>query len=244
VFVPLYFFHRYQVEACCKLVGGIDYSYQVKGDGAPPPKFLEPDLQREALSMILRTLSPEVLMIPEDKLEIFPPRAPGYMRNRESFNHQTGVSFDYLAAPAAAANLSLELLLHPERMNRMVIQHSLDPLQPGPAEVFGELVLSSFKDLGTASGYVAEVGHTIRYVTIDHMIRLAGDEDAYPQVRALARRELENLKNRLDQMELKDLQAVYAKALSDQIRENKVRYLKHLPSIPPGSPIGSCCKHH
>jgi hypothetical protein len=76
------------------------------------------------------------------------------------------------------------------------------------------------------------------------MIRLAGDEDAYPQVRALARRELENLKNRLDQMELKDLQAVYVKALSDQIRENKVRYLKHLPSIPPGSPIGSCCKHH
>ncbi|MBT8272224.1 MAG: zinc-dependent metalloprotease, partial [Bacteroidia bacterium] len=33
VFVPLYFFHRYQTEAAVKLVGGLDYNYAVKGDG-------------------------------------------------------------------------------------------------------------------------------------------------------------------------------------------------------------------
>ena len=32
VFVPLYFFHRYQVEATSKMIGGLDYSYAVKGD--------------------------------------------------------------------------------------------------------------------------------------------------------------------------------------------------------------------
>ncbi|MBT8257384.1 MAG: zinc-dependent metalloprotease, partial [Bacteroidia bacterium] len=31
VFVPLYFFHRYQTEAAVKVVGGLDYNYAVKG---------------------------------------------------------------------------------------------------------------------------------------------------------------------------------------------------------------------
>src|SRR5690606_4879185 len=30
VFVPLYFFQRYQVEATSKVVGGLDYNYAVK----------------------------------------------------------------------------------------------------------------------------------------------------------------------------------------------------------------------
>ncbi len=31
VFVPLYFFHRYQTEAAVKLIGGLNYTYAVKG---------------------------------------------------------------------------------------------------------------------------------------------------------------------------------------------------------------------
>ena len=30
VLVPVYFMHRYQVEAVSKIVGGIDYSYAVR----------------------------------------------------------------------------------------------------------------------------------------------------------------------------------------------------------------------
>ncbi|MGB1451478.1 MAG: zinc-dependent metalloprotease, partial [Marinirhabdus sp.] len=33
VFVPLYFYHRYQTGAAVKLVGGMDYNYALKGDG-------------------------------------------------------------------------------------------------------------------------------------------------------------------------------------------------------------------
>ena len=32
--VPIYLFHRYQVTAASKLIGGVDYSYAVKGDAA------------------------------------------------------------------------------------------------------------------------------------------------------------------------------------------------------------------
>src|SRR5262249_40219056 len=36
VLAPLYFHHRYQLEAAAKSIGGLDYSYAVRGDGQPP----------------------------------------------------------------------------------------------------------------------------------------------------------------------------------------------------------------
>ena len=33
VLVPVYFFHRYQVEAVTKMIGGMNYTYALKGDG-------------------------------------------------------------------------------------------------------------------------------------------------------------------------------------------------------------------
>lgn len=33
VLVPIYFYHRYQIEAAVKLIGGMHYTYALKGDG-------------------------------------------------------------------------------------------------------------------------------------------------------------------------------------------------------------------
>ncbi|MAO18785.1 MAG: peptidase, partial [Muricauda sp.] len=38
VFVPIYFFHRYQTEAVSKVIGGLDYNYAVKDGGQIPVK--------------------------------------------------------------------------------------------------------------------------------------------------------------------------------------------------------------
>ena len=48
-----------------------------------------------------------------------------YQRTRESFKSMTGVSFDPLSAVSTASEMTLSLLLNPERMNRLVIQSSL-----------------------------------------------------------------------------------------------------------------------
>ena len=32
VLVPLYFAHRYQIEAVSKLIGGVEYTYAIRGD--------------------------------------------------------------------------------------------------------------------------------------------------------------------------------------------------------------------
>lgn len=244
LFVPLYFFHRYQVEAVSKSISGVNYSYAVKGDDSPEPTALDADLQRDALEAVLQTLSPEVLMIPEDKLPLFPPRAYGYNRTRESFDGQTGITFDYLAPPAAAANMTLGFLLHPERANRLVLQMALDEDQLGLDELLGFLVDRHIRSLPSSKGYKEEVMYTVGFIVIDHMIRLANDQGTSPQVKALADHRLSELKEWLENPEKEGLDPVYRKAYADQISKNKVKHLDHLPALPPGSPIGMECMWH
>ena len=129
VFVPLYFFHRYQTEAAVKLLGGMDYRYSVRGDGTDPWSFLPRKTQEQALEAVLRNLDASELAIPERILEWFPPRPIGFYGTRESFKGRTGVSFDPLGAAETAADMTLGLLLNPERASRLVNQQALQPGQ-------------------------------------------------------------------------------------------------------------------
>src|SRR3989440_11124145 len=56
VLVPLYLLHRYQVEAASKLVGGMDYTFALRGDGQAPTQIVAPAEQRRALAAVLATL--------------------------------------------------------------------------------------------------------------------------------------------------------------------------------------------
>ena len=67
VFVPLYFFHRYQTEAAAKVVGGLDYNYAVKGDNQFTTKVVDVNLQKAALNALLKTISAETLVIHSKK---------------------------------------------------------------------------------------------------------------------------------------------------------------------------------
>src|SRR5262249_54006813 len=48
-FVLLYFLHRYQITAAAKVVGGLEYSYRLRGDGQKPHAVVAPKEQRRAL---------------------------------------------------------------------------------------------------------------------------------------------------------------------------------------------------
>src|SRR5256885_2113168 len=50
VLVPLYMLHRYQVEAASKFVGGMDYTFTLRGDGQTPTQIVAPAEQRRALA--------------------------------------------------------------------------------------------------------------------------------------------------------------------------------------------------
>jgi hypothetical protein len=193
------------------------------------------------MEAVMHTLSPEVLLIPEHLLDLFPPRAYGFGRSRESFQGQTGISFDYLAPPAAAANLTLGFLLHPERANRLILQKAQDKQQPGLDEVLENLIEKTIQNLPSTLGYKEEVMYTVGFIAIDHLIRLANEDGASPQAKARAGFHLAELKTWLEDEGNEGLDPIYRKAFIDQISKNKVKHLDHLPGLPPGSPIGMEC---
>ena len=47
--VPLYLFHRYQTEAAIKEISGLDYRYNLRGDGLADPKVFDPAQQKKAI---------------------------------------------------------------------------------------------------------------------------------------------------------------------------------------------------
>jgi hypothetical protein len=237
IFVPLYFFHRYQTEATVKLIGGMDYNYAVKGSDGVVVELVSKDEQFKALSAILETISVSNLAIPKDIIELFPPRAYEYSRTRESFKSNVGVAFDVLGAPATASRMTLELLLHPERANRLIQQSSLEPNNLNLDDVIELLILNTYT-IRRIAHYEKQVGHTIRFVILDQLMRLAVNEKSIPQVKAIVRVHIDNLEK-----ELKKRSDVYSKELIYTITQFKKDPSKYkqvgVPVIPDGSPIGS-----
>ncbi|MFM9074408.1 MAG: zinc-dependent metalloprotease, partial [Bacteroidota bacterium] len=120
VLVPMYFLHRYQVEAASKIVGGLNYRYALRGDGQPVTEFLDPAVQEKALTELLSTTSASALQLPESLLKNIPPRPLGYTRHRELAKIRTELTFDPITLAETAADLTYSMLLHPARMNRLV----------------------------------------------------------------------------------------------------------------------------
>ena len=101
-FLPIYFHHRYQVQATVKSVGGQFYTYAVRKGNAPAPAapaIVAPDVQRAALAAVLDTLSPDVLAVPERVLALLQPQSEAFGGfNTEMFPRRTGLTFDPVSA--------------------------------------------------------------------------------------------------------------------------------------------------
>jgi hypothetical protein len=120
VLVPVYFYHRYQLEAATKLVGGMNYTYALRGDGQMVTQALSKTEQQKALNAVMECLDPKFLLLPDRIAKLIPPRPAGYNFTRELFKKRTGLAFDVLAPAETAADLPLSFLFNPERLSRMV----------------------------------------------------------------------------------------------------------------------------
>jgi hypothetical protein len=246
VFAPLYFFHRYQTEAVAKVIGGLNYNYAVKGDGQTALDMVDRRIQENALKTIVKTLDAGHIAIPRQKLPLFPPRAIGYPKTRESFKGKTGVSFDALSAAETASDMSLGLLLHPERASRLVQQKSLDPKQLGLEEVFETLVKNTL-DITKDDTYLNAVQQNINFRVLHHIMNLAVHDAVHPQVNALANAQLKKIAFR---------NLTLPSADSDPYKEEMGRRIDKffkfpekfkpiaVPKIPDGSPIGVSCTEY
>lgn len=235
VFVPLYFFHRYQAEAAAKVVGGLDYNYAVKGDNQLTVKSVDVSTQKEALNALLSSIDAEVLAIPKNKLELFPPRAYSYWRTRESFNGKTGVAFDPLSAASTASEMTLSFLLHPQRANRMIQQKSLDANQLGLEDMLNTLINNTFKKKHN-DAYLNEVQQMVNMNLLQQIMNLAVNDNAFMQVNAIANKAIQNIVLSLDNSAYGMQYIRLVKRFNEEPGEFKIQ---DAPGIPDGSPIGS-----
>ncbi len=241
VFAPLYFFHRYQTEATAKVIGGLEYNYAVKGDGQSTVETVDKRTQNKALESILRTLDAQAIAIPEEKLSLFPPRAFGYPRTRESLKGKTGVSFDALSAPETAADLTLGLLLHPERTSRLIQQKALDRNNLGLAEVLDALSDNTIKK-EQKEDYISEVQNNINFRVLFHLMNLAASKDVHPQVNAIAHEKIRNLITDENlKMPTNPIQAEMERRINDFYEHPEQFEVIPASQIPDGSPIGMDC---
>ena len=248
VFVPLYFLHRYQTEAVVKLIAGLDYNYATRDDNQTVVNDVSFSRQSKALASIIKTLEVKNLAIPKSKLELFPPRAYNYPRTRESFKSMTGVSFDPFSAVSTASEMSLSLLLNPERMNRLIVQSSLSktPLQNMNLNyLLTTLTNNTFKTKYNFNSknydkYMFENQQVINNNYLKFLLNLASNKKSFFQVKSVANKEIRNIATFLSSKKNKN---IYSSEYLNTIRKFNTKpelfELISSPKIPDGSPIGS-----
>jgi hypothetical protein len=246
VLAPIYLYHRYQVTAAAKLIGGQDYTFNLRGSPDKFPQVVAPAQQRAAMQAVIETLSPQVLALPEPLLKIIPPRPPEYPSGRENFSRRTSPAFDSLAPAEAAAEIVANALLEPERAQRMIEYHALNSSNPGFDELIDQLLAATWKSRSADRGYLAAVQRTVNAVVLDRLISLAADEHASAELRGAAWWSLDELRTWLTRQAptIKDdtqrAQFFFAANEIEHFEKNPAEIHLTAPATPPdGDPIGN-----
>jgi hypothetical protein len=250
-FLPLYLHHRYQLQAAVKSVGGLYYTYAVKtAAGAPSPAEVQQIVpaarQRDALAAVLDTIKVEELTVPPRILQLIPPRAFGYEGGtQELFAKRTDPAFDPVAAAVVAADLAVSRLLEPRRAERLIQFHALDKSNPDFREVVDALVTRTWRAGAPRDEYHATVERAVQSLVVTRLMDLAADDNASPQVRAVATDYLRTIMVSDTGITVRDeAHSIHLRATHEDIerflaRPDAPRKRTPPPPTPPGDPIGS-----
>lgn len=237
VLVPIYLFHRYQLEGTVKLIGGLDYTYKLRGDNQPTPKIVDARTQRKALQEMLSAINPEVLALPENILDMIPTRPAGISSTRELFRGNTGPSLDALGIAQTAANLPISLILNPQRANRLV-EYGVRDNNLSLEETIDELIEASWGK-GFGEDYHDAIQKVVNHLVVVNLIQLHASSQANPLTKAIVFGKLTELEEMLSGMEGNPV-AMQSAAMIDAYLDDPEEFeAPGTLSPPPGSPIGS-----
>lgn len=243
--VPIYLYHRYQVDAVSKLIGGLDYGYPVAGDGREAATPVPAAAQRAALAALTRTLAPAELDLSEPLIALLGAQQSGdrdAQNEIEVFKGLNGRVFDPGVAADVAADVTLTALFAPQRVNRLADAGRRDPAQLSLPETLDAITAAAF---APASGRLAEPA---RRVQAQYVLTLAG---------LLRGKELSSTSAAILDARLRALgERLKASRASDPLQRDHDRWLggligdgdrldklledrHHAPPTPPGSPIGA-----
>ncbi len=245
--VPMYLFHRYQLISAAKVLGGLDYTYALRGDNQKPVEIVPADEQRRALKSLLATLDPQALALPENILRLIPPTPDGYERDREHFQLRTAPAFDPLSAAETASTMTVNLILNPERAARLIEYHGRDKAYPGFIEVVDALMKSTWK-APHSTDLNGEIRRAVDTIVLNRLMWLSSNDQARNQVRAIAASQIESLRKwiggQLAAVSNLDQKAHLQFSLSqiELFKQDPTRVKFTVPvQTPAGAPIGSLC---
>ena len=236
--VPLYFLHRYQVEAVVKMIGGLNYNYGVKSNIKYEVSPVNTVDQRLALKGLLKSISPSELTIPKSLHSILSPRTFGNYRNRESFGSQTGVAFDYLGISNSLSDAIIGMILNPQRVSRLIQQDAIYGDQLTFNEVISELINQTFKSTNSDS-YQQSLRQINQSNLLKHLMKLGNSTYIYPQIRAEVYNSLEELSKWLNKNKQIKFSEFYQNQISQFNSQSDLISPFKTEKIPDGSPIGS-----
>ncbi|MEP5105187.1 MAG: zinc-dependent metalloprotease, partial [Ekhidna sp.] len=245
VLVPMYLFHRYQVDGTSKIIGGLNYSYALRGGNQVVTEMLSFDEQMGALEALLNTVKVENLKLPENLLGQIPPRAFGHPRSRETFQSKTGPAFDYLAAVETAASVPFSFILNADRFNRLLTYKARDNSQPGVDAVLDRMIKAVWMS-PSHNSLDRTIQQVVEMEMLKHLMGLAINDRAYDEVRAKATakiKEIRSYANSRNDRKTNDDGTYYRYVVAqiDRFLAEPEEFKMESPiQAPDGSPIGSC----
>jgi hypothetical protein len=239
VLVPVYLYHRYQVEAVTKLVGGLNYTYALRGDNQLITQPVSKKDQLKALDAVVNCIDPKVLMLPQNISKLIPPRPAGYNLTRELFKKRTGLAFDILSPAETAADLPLSFLLNTERMNRMAI-YKWQNEGLGLNEMLDFLIDKTWKS-GRRTGIESLIQMQTEQILLTYLLATSIDDNASFLTKSILQKTVHDLKAFVESKNKTDTDQIYKGhlllALERIKAPEKAKPTLHAV-IPPGAPIG------
>jgi ribonucleotide reductase beta subunit family protein with ferritin-like domain len=194
------------------------------------------------------TLQPSFLEIPESIIAMIPPPPPGYSRHRELFKTYTGLGFDPLAAAESSISNTFTFMLHPERLARIIEQHSRGK-DIQRLDEYLDLIKRDVSRLDANGPMQKEIKRMVEKQFYTHLMQLAGDKSIHQQVAAHALGQLVKQEQMLKDQEISPLisssenaHLAYLRLMMQQFFDHPETYTwPKEKEMPPGSPIG--CFH-
>lgn len=250
VFAPIYLFHRYQVDAVVKQIGGVDYGYPVNGGGQEIARPIPAADQRRALKALADTLDPARLDVPDELAGLLSQgqaATPDRQFDIEVFETIGGPVFDPMGAAVVASDMTLRQLVEAPRLNRVLEQHRRDPKQLS----VDELIAWLFSTVQVQAGEpprAAEIRRRQQARLVGDLVDVLGDKTLSPTAAALVEQGMKTYATALDPSAGPAETAAFNRRMAELIGKGDRDALKALasdvapaPRTPPGSPIGEDC---
>jgi len=251
VIVPIYLFHRYEVDAVSKLIGGIDFPYAVNGDGREAAHPVSGADQRRALDALLTTVDPATLDLPDPLVSLLSSAQSGDHDPQfdvEVFGEAGNPVFDLPTAADAAADITFSDLLNTSRLNRVVDLGGRDPRQLGLNELLSRAIARAFPEKPGPGGRTGELRRRIQMRLVLDLAQTLQDPSLSPTAAGQIKAALTTLGARLavakagdapDLAQARYLSAILLDTTRDAIKAMAAVDKARAAQPPPGAPIGS-----